>query len=88
MQAAVFFLEGSAKIFSTGSSGNCSLTIDTYSSEVTMYIFSNGINALYLSKVHCISDFPVCKISKNCFGYAVLLIGQNLLPIPPAIMAT
>ena len=31
---------------------------------------------------------PVLRMSRNCFGKEVLLIGQNLLPIPPAIIAT
>ena len=36
MQGAVFFLLGSANIFSLGKSGNCFSTMETYSSEVTM----------------------------------------------------
>ena len=36
MQGAVFFLLGSAKIFSFGKLGSCFSTIETYSSEVTM----------------------------------------------------
>jgi len=53
---------------------------------VTTYMFSEGQIFDNLSNVCCISVFPVPKTSINCFGCFVLLIGQNRLPIPPAII--
>ncbi len=29
---------------------------------------------------------PVCRMSENCLGHCVLLMGQKRLPIPPAMM--
>lgn len=49
-------------------------------------MFSIGQIIFALSKVDCKSVSPVPRTSKNCFGLLVLDIGQNLLPIPPAIM--
>ena len=33
-----------------------------------------------------ISDLPVPRMSKNCLGSAVRDMGQNLEPMPPAMM--
>jgi len=53
-----------------------------------MYMWEGSNCLANRSYVCLISDLPVPKKSINCLGSARLLSGQNLLPIPPAMMTT
>ena len=88
MHGAVLRAHGSAMIFSTGISGSCSLTICTYGSLVTTQKLLIGQMTENLSTVIWIIVLPQPITSMNCLGYSGVLIGQNLLPIPPAIITT
>ena len=50
---------------------------------MTIRMFSAGM--IFLKRLNVCSKrvWPVPRISRNCFGRADLLIGQNLLPTPP-----
>jgi hypothetical protein len=49
-------------------------------------MFSTEQIGKILSKVILIRVLPIPSMSWNCFGLSAVLIGQNLLPIPPAII--
>src|SRR5574344_401278 len=86
MHGAVFLLQGSHRILPAGKSGSCSLTMLTYALLVTIHTFSGLHIPLNLSTVSCSSDFPTPSTSINCLGFSTVLMGQNRLPTPPAIM--
>jgi hypothetical protein len=75
-------------MFSAGISGSCSRTIGTYAALVTTQKFDIGHSGANLSTVIWIIVFPAPSTSTNCLGYSGVLIGQNLLPTPPAIITT
>ena len=86
MHGAVLRRQGSNKILDSSSSGSCSFTNDKYLRLVTTQIFSFGHIPLNLSIVNCIKVRPTPNTSINCLGTSAVLIGQNLLPTPPAII--
>src|ERR1700751_1534304 len=66
--------------------GSWSNTRSLYCAEVTTKIFSGLQSFKKRLQVLCKSVCPVPSTSKNCLGLLVLLMGQNLLPTPPAII--
>ena len=86
MHGAVFRRQGSQSIWFSGSSGNCFFTMSTYFLLVTIHVLSISQMPLKRSTVICKRDLPTPNTSMNCLGISSVLIGQNLLPTPPAII--
>lgn len=86
IQGAVLRLHGSSKMWLGSISGNCSATKLWYFLLVTIHTFDGGHTVANLSSVSCNNERPVPSTSINCFGFSSVLIGQNLLPTPPAMM--
>ena len=86
MQGAVFRMNGSQRMFSSGMAGKWAATCARYRALVTTRMRSAGTNFSNRSNVMRINERPVPRMSKNCLGSALRDMGQNLDPMPPAMM--
>jgi hypothetical protein len=82
--AAVSRGQGSATTFSRGTSGNCARTASAWSAPVMIQTRAGGaIGAIRATVCWSIVASPVSV--SNCLGRLRRLLGQNRVPLPPAI---
>ena len=86
IHGAVFLPKGSHIIFSSGILGKCFLVIDLYAIFVTINMFEGDTTPSKRLKVCCIIELCSFSIFRYCFGSFEVPLGQNLVPIPPAII--
>src|SRR3989338_4829065 len=85
MQGAVFLPNGSTIMFSEGISPSCAFISFTWELPVTIKTFLCLITGSILWIAFWISVLSPVRFN-NCFGVLSLLRGQNLVPLPPAII--
>jgi hypothetical protein len=76
--------QGSATTFSAGSPGTCARTALAWSAPVTIRVRSGGTSGAIRATV-CWSIVASPKRRSNCLGRSRRLLGQNRVPLPPAI---
>jgi len=85
MAGAVSRLAGSAMMFPAGRNGTASRVGVSWASFVRINVFSSGTTPSSLSTVFS-SRVLSSNSRRRCFGLLRRLIGQNLSPLPPAMM--
>ena len=76
---------GSATTLRAGRSGNCSRVADAWSAPVMMKVRSGGTSGAIRATV-CWSIVVSPDNRSNCLGRFRRLLGQNRVPLPPAMM--
>ena len=84
-QGAVSRGQGSAMTFSGGSSGSWARVASAWSAPVTIKIRSPGTRGSIRATV-CWSMVASPKSRRSCLGRSRRLLGQNRVPLPPAMM--
>ena len=84
-QGAVSRGQGSATTLPGGSCGNCSRTAAAWSAPVMIQVRSGAVRGAMRATVCWSIDASPCRRS-NCLGRSRRLLGQNRVPLPPAMI--